>query len=331
MRAQKRIMIRQGAQLALVTLILLLLFVLVGFTAGSSSPRVGTYGMSVVAEDIPANVPVEARSTFIGKWQMTFAKENGYKIAKDGKVLVEGHFTVAGGQIKLKDERGDLACTQAPEMETGTYEVSDQDNKLTFTLVTDKCPGRNLVLTLHSWLRELQDHANAAQGPPPLKPTPPEDTARYVAWMERQGKPITDRPHEDVAMRFGDWGFFYHGDRPVGSFSAPLGRTALDRSGHAVTEKENSDWYALLSTNGLNATQALKSVAWLFNADGLLPGDLGPSSRNKISAPSLNIKDGTVTFQGSCEAHTDPPYEMRITIVAAATGVKIVVADAIRR
>jgi hypothetical protein len=162
----------------------------------------------------------------------------------------------------------------------------------------------------------------AIQGPPPLKPAPAEDTARYVAWMEKQGKPLTDRPHEDVSLRFGDWGFFYHGERPLGSFTPPLGRTALDRSGHAVTEAENTDWFALLSTNGLDATLALKRVAWLFNSDGLEAGE-GLGRRHKIIAPSLIIKDGVITFQGSCEAHSDPPYEMRITIVASTNGTKL--------
>jgi hypothetical protein len=167
------------------------------------------------------------------------------------------------------------------------------------------------------------------QNPPPTpKPTPAEDTARYVAWMEKQGKPVNDKPHEVVSLRIGDWGFFYHGDRPVGSWTPLADRTAVDRSGHAVTESENGDWFALLSTSGLDAASALRRVAWLFNADGLVPGELGPSSRTRISAPSLNTKDDVITFQGWCEAHSDPPYAMRITIVAATKGAKLVVEPA---
>jgi hypothetical protein len=60
----------------------------------------------------------------------------------------------------------------------------------------------------------------AAQTPPPTpKPTPAEDTTRYVMWMEKQLKPIADKPHEDLSLRIGDWGFFYHGERPVGSWT----------------------------------------------------------------------------------------------------------------
>ena len=165
--------------------------------------------------------------------------------------------------------------------------------------------------------------------PPMPKPTPAEDTTRYVAWMAQQGKPIRDNPHEDVSLRIGDWGFFYHGDRPVGSWSPLQDRTAVDRSGHAVTETENGDWFALLSTSGLNAASALKRVAWLFNADGLVPTAEPRTARgDKLTAPALTTKDGAITFQGWCEAHSDPPYEMRITIVAATKGTKLVVEPA---
>ena len=163
-----------------------------------------------------------------------------------------------------------------------------------------------------------------ASAAPTPEPTPAEDTARYVAWMEKQGKSLNDNPHEVVSLRIGDWGFFYHGDRLVGSWRPLQDRTALDRSGHAVTETENGDWFAFLSTSGLDAASALKRVAWLFNADGLVTtAEPQGARRNKLSAPALTTKDGTITFQGWCEAHSDPPYEMRITIVAATKGTKL--------
>lgn len=172
-----------------------------------------------------------------------------------------------------------------------------------------------------------EGNASRPQGPPPTpKPTPAEDTTRYVAWMSKQGKAITDKPHEDVALRIGDWGFFYHGDRPVGSWTPLSDRTALDRNGHAVTEAENSDWYAFLSTSGLDAAGALKRVAWLFNADGVVPiSEARTAKRDKITAPTLITKDGVITFQGWCEAHSDPPYESRITIVTKTSGTRLVI------
>ncbi|MCU1265894.1 MAG: hypothetical protein JWM21_2212 [Acidobacteria bacterium] len=173
---------------------------------------------------------------------------------------------------------------------------------------------------------QLTSAAPLQEPPPAPEATPAEDTARYVAWMEKQAKPLNDKPHEVVSLRIGDWGFFYHGDRPVGSWRPLQGRTAVDRSGHAVTETENGDWFALLSTSDLDAAGALKRVAWLFNADGLVPTAKPRTARgDKFTAPALTAKDGAIRFQGWCEAHSDPPYEMRITIVATIKGTKLVV------
>lgn len=166
----------------------------------------------------------------------------------------------------------------------------------------------------------------ATQSPPPTpKPTPVEDTARYVAWMEKQGKPITDKPHEDVSLRIGDWGFFYHGDRPVGSWTPLQDRVGLDRSGHAVTETENGDWHTFLSTDGLDAAGALKRIAWLFNAGAIDPATQPRGSAGKVTAPTLIAKDGSVTFQGWWEAYSDPPYTKRITITTTPTSTKLVI------
>jgi len=165
-----------------------------------------------------------------------------------------------------------------------------------------------------------------AQTPPPTpKPTPAEDTTRYVAWMEQHGKPIADKPHEDVSLRIGDWGFFYHGDRPVGSWTPLQDRVGLDRSGHAVTEAETSDWYAFLNTDRLDAADALKRVAWLFNAGGLYP-ETGPrGNREKITAPTLTASGRSITFSGWWQAYSDPPYSRRTTITATDAGSKLVI------
>jgi flagellar biosynthesis protein FliQ len=319
MRKQTKIVVVSAA-------ISLLLIASVGF-ALSSAPNAGTYISSITLEDIPASIPTAAKAMFIGEWMITLAEDRGYRIAKNGQALVEGHFVSSAEQIKFTDEAGDLACTQASGMRGGSYEWSYQNHKLTFIPVTDNCEARRFVLGIHPWTQAPTDRVTTIQAlPPTAEPTPPEDTERYVAWMEKQGKPITDRPHEDVSLRVGDWGFFYHGDRPVGSWRPLQDRTAVDRSGHAVTETENGDWFALLSTSGLDAASALKRVAWLFNADGLVPTAAPRTARrDKLTAPVITTKEGAITFRGWCEAHSDPPYEMRITIVASAKGTKVIV------
>jgi hypothetical protein len=171
-----------------------------------------------------------------------------------------------------------------------------------------------------------QNPTTSEQNPPPPtpKPTPAEDTERYVTWMEKRGKPIRDKPHEVVSLRAGDWGFFYHGDRPVGSWTPLMDRVALDRNGRAVTEAESSDWFVLLGTGGLDAAGALKRIAWLFNAEALNPSSAPAVKLDKISAPTLILKDGVITFHGWWEAYSDPPYSRRITITTTPTGTKLV-------
>jgi hypothetical protein len=171
-----------------------------------------------------------------------------------------------------------------------------------------------------------QNPTTSEQNPPPPTPlpTPAEDTERYVTWMEKRGKPIKDKPHEVVSLRVGDWGFFYHGDRPVGSWTPLMDRVALDRNGHAVTEAESSDWFVLLGTGGLDAAAALKRIAWLFNAEALSPSSAPAAKLGKTTAPRLILKDGVITFQGWWEAYSDPPYSRRITITTTPTGTRLV-------
>lgn len=164
-----------------------------------------------------------------------------------------------------------------------------------------------------------------AQNPPTPSPTPAEDTERYVEWMKKRGTPVKDKPHEDVSLRFGDWAFFYHGDRPVGSWTPLSDRVGLDGSGHAVTEAENSDWYAFLGSRGLSAEAALKRIAWLFNAGGRLPTSEPNGNRDRITAPTLTAGNGSFTFQGWWEAYSDPPYSRRITITTTESGTKLVI------
>lgn len=171
-----------------------------------------------------------------------------------------------------------------------------------------------------------QDARTSTQiAPPTPNPTPTEATERYVEWMKQRGTPISDRPHENVSLRIGDWGFFYHGDRPVGSWTPLRDRVALDRDGHAVTEAENSDWYSFLSTRELDAAGALNRVAWLFNAGGLNSTSEFKGSAAKITAPTLTARDSTITFRGWLEAYSDPPYSRRITITTTASTTRLVI------
>lgn len=130
----------------------LLFCLVIGFAVTTTSPRLGTYTMSIAPDDVLTNVPAEVRSNLDGKWEMTFAKGGKYQISKDGSIVVEGRFTSAKEELTLTDEKGPLACSQQPGMETGTYKWNYQ-KELTFTVVSDNCQGRHAVLTVHPWLK----------------------------------------------------------------------------------------------------------------------------------------------------------------------------------
>lgn len=183
-----------------------------------------------------------------------------------------------------------------------------------------------LGVSFQSHALPAQDPTVSTQSPPPTpNPTPAEAPERYIEWMMQRGTPISDRPHEDVSLRIGDWGFFYHGDRPVGSWTPLKDRVALDRDGHAVTETEESDWYLFLSTRELDAAGALKRIAWLFNAGALNSTSEFKGAAAKITAPTLTARDGTIMFRGWWEAYSDPPYSRRITITTTTTATKLVI------
>lgn len=132
--------------------------------------------------------------------------------------------------------------------------------------------------------------------PPRIEPPAPEDTARYVAWMAARGQPIKDTPREAVELRIGDWGFFDHGGEHYGG----LDRAGLDRSRHALDpNSDKSDWYAFLTTPGLDAKAAAKRVAWLSRGAAIGPDEAKHvTDRQKITAPTLTANNGTVTLRG---------------------------------
>jgi hypothetical protein len=159
--------------------------------------------------------------------------------------------------------------------------------------------------------------------PPSRTKAPAEDTARYVAWMARRGTPVgahpDDKAREAVLLRVADWGFFDHGVRDGDVHD----RAALDRADHAVLpsdKDDKGDWYALLSTRGLDALAALERAAWLFRA-----GPVDPSPRTpKVTPPTLTTAgDGTITLQGWI-LYPPAGRPTRLTVTAGPKGAKLV-------
>lgn len=159
-------------------------------------------------------------------------------------------------------------------------------------------------------------------------PTPPErgtistsDTARYVAWMVKQGTPIVDVAHENVALRHGEWGYFSQRRE----HQSPRDMAALDRSGHVVVPSDTGNWHALLSSPDLTAAGALQRVAFLYRASGIDPFSAPKvSNREKVTAPTLTASADVVTFQGWLLFPPNMGDPVRLTVIAAPSNTKLV-------
>src|SRR5262245_12867536 len=129
--------------------------------------------------------------------------------------------------------------------------------------------------------------------PPPTPVMEKQDTARYETWLQAKGKELT-KPREETSLRIGDWGFFDHGSVP----GQPLDRAGLDKANYAIEPMEKGDWYAFLTTKGLDAEGALRRVAWLFRAADLTPAYAAKMpGGEKVTAPTLTTgTNGTVTL-----------------------------------
>ena len=132
---------------------LLLLCSLSTFTVQAAPFKLGAYVTTLAAEDLPANVPAEARNNLVGNWKITFSKKNKFQVSRDDKIVIEGSFTVTTERLTLTDEKGDLACAGANN-QSGTYRWSIKQKKLSLAAVSDNCIGRQFILTLRSWLQE---------------------------------------------------------------------------------------------------------------------------------------------------------------------------------
>ena len=129
----------------LIAAVWLLIFI-AGFTGQDSSLPPGVYTTTLTAKDLPSDFP-SPPEYLIGKWEITFTKDNCYRLIKDGERGPEGGYTSTAEQLVIDDGKGPLSCAQVPGGKIGTYKWKLEGNKLTLTAVEDKCSGRRVVLT----------------------------------------------------------------------------------------------------------------------------------------------------------------------------------------
>jgi hypothetical protein len=87
-----------------------------------------------------------------GKWRLQFLSKNVVHTFRNGhRVIVGKAVPIAGRRLRISDRSGSYACTRSEG--NGVYAYTLSHNRLTFTVVADKCVGRKLVLTTKPFLK----------------------------------------------------------------------------------------------------------------------------------------------------------------------------------
>ena len=131
-----------------------LLFSFTSFTSTYSQLASGVYTITVTKDDLPQNASEEDKNRFVGKWEWTLSEYGRMKLTLDGNVKVEGNYTSTADELKITDEKGEIACNNSAGLVIGTYKWMLENKKLTLTVVDDKCEGRRKFLTHAAWMKE---------------------------------------------------------------------------------------------------------------------------------------------------------------------------------
>jgi imidazolonepropionase-like amidohydrolase len=101
-----------------------------------------------------AQAPSPLPGTYVtGPFSITF-EASTYQISRGGQVAVSGEFQLARDTVTFRDRSGAIACNPAV---AGRYIWKRDGVALTFTLVSDDCPGRKNGLPGRTWARKHFD------------------------------------------------------------------------------------------------------------------------------------------------------------------------------
>jgi hypothetical protein len=117
--------------------------------ASSANVPTGIYTTTLVAADIPAEFPAEVAQILVGNWEIEITDAGSYIVNKDGFPVVVGRYNSNPARVIMTDLEGALSCTDQPGIATATYRWTFSGDDLLLTAVSDRCAGRNLVLTAH--------------------------------------------------------------------------------------------------------------------------------------------------------------------------------------
>lgn len=139
---------------AILTMLFALLPMLVGFTDDPVAAPTGSFTTVITAEELPKDMPSGMRKALAGTWEVIFVAGNRFQLLLGDKPMVEGSLTVAKDGLVFTDEKGMISCSMSPGEAKGKYKWTLEATKLAFAPIDDKCEGRKLLLTLHSWTKK---------------------------------------------------------------------------------------------------------------------------------------------------------------------------------
>lgn len=122
-------------------------------------PALGRYATSIGLKETFDRIGMDpmTKSVLPGDWEVWLVEENRYMIVYNGSMLFEeGHYRLTRQEMALTADATDFPCMLhlRPEWANATYRWTIEGQSLVLTAIQEKCPGRLLVLSLHSLVRQ---------------------------------------------------------------------------------------------------------------------------------------------------------------------------------
>ena len=131
------------------------------WVAYAASPRLapGRYIASVSLKETFDRIGIDpmTKSILPGEWEVWLVEGNRYMIVRNGSMLFEeGSYHLTRQELALTPDATDFPCMLhvRPEWANATYRWAMEGQSIVLTTVQEKCPGRLLVMSWHSLVRQ---------------------------------------------------------------------------------------------------------------------------------------------------------------------------------
>ena len=119
----------------------------------------GRYITSVSLKETFDRIGVDpmTKSVLPGKWEVWLVEGNRYIIVRNGSILFEeGQYHLTRQELALTPDATDFPCMLhvRPEWANATYRWGVEGQSIILTAIHEKCPGRLLVMSWHSLVRQ---------------------------------------------------------------------------------------------------------------------------------------------------------------------------------